>query len=70
MSKRYTIAAMAHNLGRILRSLFGVGKPRVLQGEGDASSLTHLLILRLFAVLNAFIAPHASPIPVHTLRAA
>ena len=27
--KRYSIAAAAHNLGRILRKLFGVGKPRV-----------------------------------------
>jgi transposase len=62
VSKRYTIAAMAHNLGRILRSLFGVGKPRMLQAEGNASSFTHLLILRLLAMLNAVrmpCAPHA-----------
>ena len=26
--KRYMSAAMAHNLGRIMRSLFGAGKPR------------------------------------------
>ena len=31
VSKRYLIAAAAHNLGRILRKLFGVGKPRTLQ---------------------------------------
>lgn len=32
VSKRYRIAAVAHNLGRILRCLTGVGKPRTLQG--------------------------------------
>ena len=32
VTKRYRIAAAAHNLGRILRKLTGVGKPRVLQG--------------------------------------
>ena len=32
VTKRYLIAAAAHNLGRILRTLFGVGKPKTLQG--------------------------------------
>jgi transposase len=32
VTKRYLIAVAAHNLGRILRCLMGVGKPRVLQG--------------------------------------
>jgi hypothetical protein len=32
VTKRYVIAAAAHNLGRILRKLTGVGKPKVLQG--------------------------------------
>jgi transposase len=32
VSKRYQLAAAAHNLGRILRQLTGVGKPRSLQG--------------------------------------
>lgn len=31
VTKRYRIAAAAHNLGRILRKLTGVGKPRALQ---------------------------------------
>jgi transposase len=31
VAKRYRLAAAAHNLGRIMRLLFGVGKPRVLQ---------------------------------------
>ena len=33
VTKRYLIAAAAHNLGRILRWLTGTGKPRVLQGS-------------------------------------
>jgi transposase len=33
VTKRYRLAAAAHNLGRIMRLLFGVGKPRVLQGS-------------------------------------
>jgi transposase len=34
VAKRYRIAAAAHNLGRLLRLLTGVGKPRALQGGG------------------------------------
>jgi transposase len=44
VSKRYLIAAAAHNLGRILRKLFGVGKPRTLQDLGDLASLAQLLL--------------------------
>lgn len=33
-TKRYLLAAAAHNLGRVLLKLFGVGKPRGLQGFG------------------------------------
>jgi transposase len=32
VTKRYLIAVAAHNLGRIMRRLVGVGKPRALQG--------------------------------------
>lgn len=34
--KRYLMTVAAHNLGRILWTLFGVGKPRGLQGHGAA----------------------------------
>jgi len=43
VTKRYLIAVAAHNLGRILRKLFGVGKPKALQGEGGLAALVHLL---------------------------
>jgi transposase len=32
VTKRYLLTVAAHNLSRILRKLFGMGKPRVLQG--------------------------------------
>jgi IS5 family transposase len=47
VTKRYLIAAAAHNLGRVLRKLFGIGKPKVLQGEGGLAALTHLVIVWL-----------------------
>jgi transposase len=50
VTKRYRIAAAAHNLGRILRKLFGVGKPRALQGEAGLSALAQLLIALLTAL--------------------
>jgi len=37
VTKRYLIATAAHNLGRVLRRLFGVGKPRALQGSGEGA---------------------------------
>ena len=53
VSKRYLIAAAAHNLGRILRKLFGVGKPKALQGEGGYSSLAQLLMSWAMTLLIA-----------------
>jgi len=35
VAKRYVIAAAAHNLGRILRKLTGVGKPKALQAMAE-----------------------------------
>ena len=40
VSKRYLIHVAAHNIGRIMRSLFGIGTPRGLQGPSKA--LQHL----------------------------
>ena len=45
MTKRYLIAAAAHNLGRILRNLFGIGKPKNLQGGFDLAALMQLAML-------------------------
>ena len=47
LAKRYLIAAAAHNLGRILFKLFGVGKPKALQGFDGLAALMQLVILLL-----------------------
>jgi len=41
--KRYLMTAAAHNLGRIMRLLNGIGKPKSLQGEGGLAALAQLL---------------------------
>jgi hypothetical protein len=38
VTKRYLITVAAHNLGRVLRELFGMGKPRALQGGWGLSA--------------------------------
>ena len=47
VSKRYLMAAAAHNLGRLMRLLSGVGKPKSLQGDGGLAALAQLLAERL-----------------------
>jgi len=47
--KRYLIAVAAHNLGRLLRKLFGFGKPKALQGKGGFAALVPLIITVLHA---------------------
>jgi transposase len=44
VAKRYLLAVAAHNLGRMLRKLFGIGKPKVLQGEGGVAALVQLIV--------------------------
>jgi transposase len=44
VNKRYLIAAAAHNLGRIMRKLFGIGKPRRLQDLADLAALVQILL--------------------------
>ena len=34
VTKRYVVQVAAHNLGLLMRKLFGIGKPRTLQGGG------------------------------------
>jgi len=43
VSKRYLITVAAHNLGRILRMLFGIGKPKALQGLLALATLVQLV---------------------------
>jgi hypothetical protein len=37
VTKRYVVQVAAHNLGLLMRKLFGIGKPRTLQGGGGWS---------------------------------
>jgi transposase len=60
VTKRYLIATAAHNLGRILRKLFGVGKPKALQGSGSLAALMQLAIgwfLTIHAAVTRCFAP-------------
>ena len=45
MTKRYRLAAAAHNLARIMRLLFGIGKPRVLQAPADLVWLVQFIVI-------------------------
>ena len=47
VGKRYLMAAAAHNLGRLMRRLSGIGKPKSLQGNGGLAALAQLLGARL-----------------------
>jgi transposase len=47
VTKRYLIAAAGHNLGRLMRLLSGIGKPKRLQGDGGLAGLVHLLMTPL-----------------------
>ena len=46
VAKRYVIHAAAHNLGVILRKLFGVGTPRSLQGRAVAACAALLAVAK------------------------
>jgi transposase len=76
VAKRYLIAAVAHNLGRLMRELFGMGTPRGLQQAAEA--LCHLFyapqflqtaVWRLLRVLEAHTS-HIRPSPTTTTRRA
>jgi transposase len=51
VQKRYLISAMAHNMGRLMRELFGMGTPRGLQkGAELLESFLSALYLALLAI--------------------
>jgi transposase len=56
VTKRYVIAAAAHNLGRILRALFGIDKPRALQGAGGLAALVYFAIVRWLLIVERRVA--------------
>jgi transposase len=71
VTKRYLIAAAAHNLGRILRALFGIGKPKSLQdGSGLAALLQFALCLRQLIQIMALDAQRRYWPPTYVTSAA
>lgn len=57
VTKRYLIATAAHNLGRVLFKLFGVGKPRSLQGFGGVFSLFWAVVAVVLALHHGWRSP-------------
>ena len=51
VGKRYLMYAVGHNLGVIMRKLFGVGTPRSLQTEGKTGPASYSLPLRPLAAI-------------------
>ena len=51
VQKRYLLAAAAHNLGRIMRELFGMGTPRGLVGFADLALASYLAMVTLLRPL-------------------
>jgi hypothetical protein len=53
--KRYLMAAAAHNLGRLMRELFGMGTPRGLQKAAEALDelllASHLATIAIWSVV-------------------
>ncbi len=49
--KRYLMSAMAHNLGTIMRHLFGMGTARSQQAEGDLPIAPYLTLLNVVGLL-------------------
>jgi transposase len=58
INKRYLIVAAARNLGLLMLKLFGIGKPRTLQGFGGglscATSLVSALLMSVFGVKKRY----------------
>jgi len=55
VTKRYLMTAAAHNLGRVLRKLFGVGKPRALQGVWNLCARPETVPATMLWPLMAFV---------------
>ena len=53
LAKHYLIAVAAHNLGRIMLKLFGIGKPKTLQGDCGLAALVQIAIYAWQTLLAA-----------------
>jgi IS5 family transposase len=64
VTKRYLMAAAAHNLGRILRQLFGRGKPKVHGGIVGLAAFAQLLMPLLGAWIRSWVAIRRRRTPI------
>jgi transposase len=64
VAKRHLIAVAAHNLGRVMRKLFGIGKPRGLQGGLGLTALGQLTITAIRSSLPEITRALARPTPM------
>jgi transposase len=55
VTKRYLIAVAAHNLGRILRKLIGVGKPKNLQGGFGLTALVQFIVEKFLIAIGTIL---------------
>jgi len=56
VKKRYLASALVHNLGVIMRRLFGIGTPRSLQAEGEVAEDGCFACLHIMRVLKSLVA--------------
>jgi len=67
VQKRYLMSAMAHNLGTLMRNLFGMGTARSQQAEGSLGVVPYLALLNVTdlrprTLRSRFLRiPHAQP---------
>ena len=52
VQKRYSMAAMARNLGLLMRKVFGIGAPRGLQAAGGLSRLALFVRIHIHRLLH------------------
>lgn len=52
VQKRYLIAAVARNLGLVMRKLFGIGTPRSLQAEGGLFVFVQFACFHIWSLLH------------------
>jgi transposase len=52
VQKRYLIAAVARNLGLVMRKLFGIGTPRSLQAEGGLFLFVRIVCFHIWSLLH------------------
>jgi transposase len=57
--KRHLMAAMAYNLGLIMRNLFGIGTARALQAAGDLADDLCFALFAMLGLLKSVFAPRS-----------